>query len=99
MYILASFPGLRPDFISQPWRKFSPRLRDKVWAEAWERGYVHTTTVSAPPYYNISKKWLCCMFVSFAQYCNYSNVIGATNIPRKPSYVVTGYSFPLLLVL
>ena len=26
---LASFPGLRPDFISQP----------QVWAEAWERGY------------------------------------------------------------
>ena len=28
---LASFPGLRPDFISQPWRK--------IWAEAWEQGY------------------------------------------------------------
>ena len=29
---LASFPGLRPDFISQPWRKvdFSPRLRDSL---------------------------------------------------------------------
>ena len=38
---LASSPGLRPDFILQPWRKidFSPRLRDKIWAEAWERGY------------------------------------------------------------
>ena len=34
------YPGLRPDFISQPWRKvdFSPRLQDKVWAEAWVRG-------------------------------------------------------------
>ena len=28
---VASFPGLRPDFISQ-W------LRDKIWAEAWGRG-------------------------------------------------------------
>ena len=45
---LASFPGLRPDFISQPWRKvdFSPRLQDKVWAEAWERGYYTQAVVS-----------------------------------------------------
>ena len=47
---LASFPGLRPDFISQPWRKvdFSPRLQDKVWAEAWERGYSMPSLVSVP---------------------------------------------------
>jgi len=25
MYKLASFPGLRPDFISQPWRKIGRR--------------------------------------------------------------------------
>ena len=43
---VASFPGLRPDFISQPWRKVSPRLRDKVWAEAWERGY-HVRTYAS----------------------------------------------------
>ena len=39
-FLVASSPRLHPDFISQPWRNsnFSPRLRDKIWAEAWGRG-------------------------------------------------------------
>ena len=30
---------------------FSPRLRDKVWAEAWERGYAGRASLTSPlPY-------------------------------------------------
>ena len=32
--ILTLYPGLHPDFISQPWRK----VGDKVWVEAWVQG-------------------------------------------------------------
>ena len=35
-YLSALFPGLRPDFISQPWRTTAAR---QIWAEAWEQGY------------------------------------------------------------
>ena len=45
---LTSYPGLHPDFISQPWRKvdFSPRLRDKVWVEAWVQRLLYTASTT-----------------------------------------------------
>ena len=38
---VTSYPGLHPDFISQPWRKidFSPRLRDCEIKSGWRPGY------------------------------------------------------------
>ena len=48
--IVALFPGLRPDFNLQPWRKsgFSTWLRDKIWTEARERGYIVGAYQSPP---------------------------------------------------
>ena len=40
---LASYPGLPSQLFSQPWPRFLPRLRKKLWGKAWVRGYSFPT--------------------------------------------------------